>query len=209
MNCTYRKACRNHRLLFFFVCLFCGSMDLQGQVIVRNKIEKNIIFGVHAFSEGFNVKDPATSEVTKENYGYLEPYLGYFFSRNFGVGPILKYHRFRSTFDEDYNHLEVGGFARYYIPIGLNPDLPVTLLFLTEISYRASDFQQINSSDFIQSEGLDYNIFIFTPLGAQIKIWKGLHGELRTDWILHSSGYDEFTLRMGLEYHFSDERREH
>jgi len=162
--------------LFFLLFFFFIGEKISGQAIQYNQIQKNIIFGLHSAGEGTNMKDPATGEITKHSYLYIEPYLGYFFNRNFGVGPIMGYHRFRSTFSEDYELLEVGGFARYYIPVGLNPDWPVSMLFLTEFSYRASNYQQSSRSDFNQSKGLDYNIFTLTPIGAQIKIWKGLYG---------------------------------
>ncbi len=201
------KSGSNHYFLLLVVCLFCGSINGQAQILVRNKIEKNIIFGMHTGGEGTQYKDPVSSEEFKHSIVYLEPYLGYFFNRNFGVGTIFGYNRFRSSFSEDYDLFEIGGFARYYIPIGLNPDWPISMLFLSELSYRASNYQQINRSDFNQSEGLNYNILTLTPIGAQIKIWKGFYGEISTEWVFHAPAYDHFSYRIGLEYHFGDERR--
>lgn len=193
----------------FILLLFTlGAFDASAQLIVRNKSEKNLIIGMHAISEGFNAKDPASGDVTRESTTYFEPYAGYFFNRNFGFGPIMRYNRFRSSFAEDYDNFEAGGFARYYVPIGLNPDKSVSLLLIVELSCRVANYRQLNSLEMVQLDGFDHVMYTVTPIGGQIQIWKGLYGELSTDWVIHTSSYQQFNLRLGVEYHFVNQRLE-
>ena len=186
---------------FLTFAILLLSLSANAQVFRKANINEKYIFGLHSSGQGYNFKDPVTKDITKESYVFLEPYLGYFFNKNFGLGPILGYQRFRSTFDEGYDLFEFGGFARYYIPIGLNPDWSVSMLFLSELSYRRANYVQVSSSEVIPSSSFNENIFTFTPIGAQIKIWNGFFGEISTEWIIFPAEYDRFGYRIGLEYH--------
>jgi len=208
MNYSIREMRASYWSCFTLLLFTLGAFDASAQLIVHNKLEKNVIVGMHAISEGFNAKDPVSGDVTRESTTYFEPYAGYFFNRNFGFGPVMRYNRFRSSVAEDYDHFEAGGFARYFVPIGLNPDKGISLLLLAEVSCRVANYRQLSSLDIVHLDGFDHVMYTVTPIGAQIEIWKGLYGELSTDWVIHTSSYQQFNLRLGVEYHFGNQKLE-
>lgn len=190
-------------ILFFFTYSI-----FQSQIIVKDTITKKIIFGFHSVGVGINFKDTLTDKKFYYRNIYIEPYVGYFFNRNFGVGVIGGYETINSNIAGITNkkYYEIGMFSRFYYPFRLNSKKIKalnSLLFLTEISYKFTTYQKINSTQYESTNQFNYNLLTIIPFGIQFKIWRGLHFELSSEYWFFSNGYRELRYRLGIDYHIN------
>jgi hypothetical protein len=100
-----------------------------------------------------SVKDTLTGEKLFYRDIYIEPYIGYFFNRNFGIGAIGGYEFISSNIAGEANqkYFEIGAFSRFYYPFRLNSKKIKGInstLFFTEISYKFTTYQKVNSTAF-------------------------------------------------------------
>jgi hypothetical protein len=193
------------KIIFLLTFLLLLHNDCKSQIIIKDTITKKIIFGLHSAGSGYNTKDWVTGKKTYFRAIYVEPYIGYFFNRNFGVGIIGGHESIRSNIDSviNQNYFEIGGFARYYYPLRFNSKkLKIfnSTLFLSEISYKLTTYQKISSTKFEIANKLDYTLLTIIPFGFQFRLWRGLHFEISPEYWLFSNKYTELRYRIGFEY---------
>lgn len=180
----------------------------QSQIIVKDTISKKIIFGLHSVGTGYNFKDTLTGEKLFYRDIYIEPYIGYFFNRNFGIGSIGGYESISSNIAGATNkkYYDIGMFSRFYYPFRLNSKKIKNLnsiLFLTEISYKFTTYQKINPANYESTNRFNYNLLTIIPFGIQFKIWRGLYFEFSSEYWRFSNNYSELRYRIGLDYHIN------
>ena len=195
------------KIILYIIFLFTYSI-CKSQIIVKDTITKKVIFGLHSVGSGYNFKDTLTGEKIFYRDIYIEPYIGYFFNQNFGIGAIGGYEFINSNIAGVANkkYFEIGAFSRFYYPFRLNSKTMKSLnsiLFFTEISYKFTTYQKVNSTQFESSNQLNYNLFTVIPFGFQFKLWKDLYFELSPEYWCFSNGYREFRYRIGIEYHIN------
>lgn len=194
--------------IIFFIAFILISLICQSQIIVKDTITTKMIFGLHSTGAGVNYKDSLTNKKFYYRDIYIEPYIGYFFNRNFGIGIIGGYETINSNIDNVLNkqYFEIGGFSRYYYPFRFNSKKVKglnSILFLTEISYKFTTYQKINPAQIESSKKMNYTLFSIIPFGFQFRLWKGLYFELSPEYWHFSNNYNELRYRIGFEYHIN------
>jgi hypothetical protein len=194
-------------IIFLIVFIFIYS-GFKSQIIVKDTITKKVIFGLHSVGAGYNFKDTLTGDKFFYRDIYIEPYIGYFFNRNFGIGTIGGYESISSNIDTiaSKKYFEIGGFTRIYYPFRFNSKKLKgvnSILFLTELSYKFTTYQKINSTQYESTNKLQYTLLTIIPFGLQFKLWKGLYFEISPEYWFFSNNYSEFRYRIGIEYHIN------
>jgi hypothetical protein len=174
---------------------------VQGQFIKKETYSAKVILGLHSNGQGFNAVHPDTGEEFKYSNVFLEPYAGYFFNKNFGIGLIAGYDFVRGNQEPHRDLFDFGIFARYYYPVKLNREVLDRLLFLSEASYRRSTYELYNDEEYFESDAFRYDYISLVPIGAEIRLFKELYFELSTEWLIYSENYNSFRYRIGFEYH--------
>ncbi len=190
-------------LLISVILLLC--LHSQAQIAVRDTITKKIIFGLHSAGAGYNFKDSLTNETFFYRDIYVEPYVGYFFKKNFGIGVMGGYEKVSSNIKgvNNQEYLEAGAFCRYYYPYKINSRSTAltSMLFLSEISYKFTTYQKNNNNEYERFNRFKCRLLTIVPVGVEFKVWKGLYFELSSEYQVFSNGYNELRYRIGVEYH--------
>jgi len=173
----------------------------EGQIIANEKYASRFIFGLHSSGAGFNAVHPDTGEEFTYSNVFLEPYVGYFFNKNFGIGLIAGYDFVRGNQEPHRDLFDIGIFGRYYYPVKLNREVLDRILFLSEASYRRSTYELSSDEVYFESDGFRYDYISLVPFGAEIRLFKELYFELSTEWLIYSENYNRFGYRIGFEYH--------
>jgi len=173
----------------------------EGQIIANEKYASRFIFGLHSSGTGFNAVHPDTGEEFTYSNVFLEPYVGYFFNENFGIGLIAGYDFVRGNQEPHRDLFDIGIFGRYYYPVKLNREVLDRILFLSEASYRRSTYELSSDEVYFESDGFRYDYISLVPFGAEIRLFKELYFELSTEWLIYSENYNRFGYRIGFEYH--------
>lgn len=188
-------------------CFSIGiSAVTHAQLFQKNHITKQVVLGFHTSGSGYAYFDPITSDKLYYRYMQFEPYLGYFFNKNFGFGFISNFTTIRSNIDVNDNLNELGLFSRIYFPFKLTPKVLNRLLFSSEISYRRANYSQLSLKEYSKNTNWSSSIITVIPVSIQFKIWKGFHAELSPEWVWHSTKYSKLMYRIGIEYHFSKKK---
>jgi len=183
------------------ILLFATCLSSEAQIFVNEKYSSRFICGLHSSGSGYNAVDPVTNEEFTYSNVFLEPYVGYFFNRNFGVGLIAGYDFVRGNQAPHRDLFDIGIFGRYYYPVKLNREVLDRILFLSEASYRRSTYELSSDEVYFESDGFRYDYISLVPFGAEIRLFKELYFELSTEWLIYSENYNRFGYRIGFEYH--------
>ena len=192
---------KKNSIVLFFLFLFYSS---SAQLFTKKVINENLVTGIHSSGEGLKYTNDRTNVYYDYIKLYFEPYIGYFFHKNIGIGIIGWYNILRTNIPdiEEFEQYELGLFARYYFPIQTHLMMFESTLFFAEFSYRLSDYKMESETTYTSLPRLQQPMLSVIPIGLQFKLWKDLYFEFAPLWIYYSDEYNQLEYRIGFEYHF-------
>ena len=198
----FMKFTRTLIILFF---LFI-SLNSTSQVFQKHKMKEVANFGFYAAANTMTIHNGY-----KDFWMQIEPYFG-FIKWNINIAAIGEYTFFRNNVDKQNNYdlYGFGTFLRYYYPFRINTCKKDTryFVFLSEFSARITNYAYLNRNfNFDSANKLKYYHLVLVPIGMQFNIWKGLYGDIATEWNFYSKGYNIFIYRLGFEYKFSFQKK--
>lgn len=191
------------KIIFITILLIsCLSSMSVAQVFQKHELSSKVVIGFHSNGHVENRKDPVTFD---KSYLYMletEPYIGYFLTKNLGVGFLFDYMYTKSNFTSYPAFFSYGFFMKYHSSLKIDEPILDRIIFFAEADFNKSNYKIEKLRVYPTVYNKANQTIINFPVGLQFQIWKGLYHEISFEYSIFVGGINHIYPRVGFEYHF-------